>query len=254
MPVDRRRSSYLLSPSDRSRRISTAQRSPSASSTPAIEHAIPSKLLDRIDVSLQVTPITRVIQLPAPPKLPDRTKNACLPLTLIIRVIKPSSTGDCRNGLAEDHETNEPSRVEATDMSELRDLVLDAHGGIARWRKLKTIEGDMSITGALWARKGWSDVLRDVHVTADVWGQMVSYQSFTDPGMRSVYRPDYAAVETSDGKLIKDRRNPRAAFDGHTVETKSGSRLFQRLRDLELPQFAVSLPAARSRDGRDRTV
>jgi hypothetical protein len=30
--------------------------------------------LDRIDVSLQVTPITRVIQLPAPPKLPDRIK------------------------------------------------------------------------------------------------------------------------------------------------------------------------------------
>ncbi len=105
-------------------------------------------------------------------------------------------------------------------MSELRDLVLDAHGGIARWRKLKTIEGDMSITGALWARRGWSDVLRDVHVTADVWGQMVSYQPFTDPGMRSVYRPDYAAVETSDGKLIRDRRNPRAAFDGHSVETK----------------------------------
>ena len=105
-------------------------------------------------------------------------------------------------------------------MSELRDLVLDAHGGIARWRKLKTIEGDMSITGALWARKGWSDVLRDVHVTADVWGQMVSYQPFTDPGMRSVYRPDYTAVETSDGKLIKERRNPRAAFDGHSVETK----------------------------------
>jgi hypothetical protein len=61
-------------------------------------------------------------------------------------------------------------------MSELRDLVLDAHGGIARWRKLKRIEGDMSITGALWARKGWSDVLRDVHVTADVWGQTEAFR------------------------------------------------------------------------------
>src|SRR5712672_1248380 len=47
-PVDRRRSSYLASPSDRSRRISTAQRSPIASRTPAIEHAIPSKLFERI--------------------------------------------------------------------------------------------------------------------------------------------------------------------------------------------------------------
>src|ERR1700677_3227729 len=47
-PVDWRRSSYLLSPSDRSRRINTAQRSPIASRTPAIEHAIPSKLFDFI--------------------------------------------------------------------------------------------------------------------------------------------------------------------------------------------------------------
>src|SRR6476620_3406418 len=47
-PVDRRRSSYRLNPSDRSRRIKTAQRSPIASRTPAIEHAIPSKLFDFI--------------------------------------------------------------------------------------------------------------------------------------------------------------------------------------------------------------
>ena len=34
-------------------------------------------------------------------------------------------------------------------MSELRDLVIDAHGGIERWSKVRTIDGDMSITGAL---------------------------------------------------------------------------------------------------------
>lgn len=49
-------------------------------------------------------------------------------------------------------------------MSELRDLVIDAHGGIERWNKVKTIDGDMSITGLLWARKGWPDTLKDVHV------------------------------------------------------------------------------------------
>ena len=34
-------------------------------------------------------------------------------------------------------------------MSELRDLVIDAHGGIERWSKVRTVDGDMSITGAL---------------------------------------------------------------------------------------------------------
>ena len=52
-------------------------------------------------------------------------------------------------------------------MSELRDLVIDAHGGIERWNKVKIIEGDMSITGVMWAQKGWPDTLKDVHVTAD---------------------------------------------------------------------------------------
>ncbi len=104
-------------------------------------------------------------------------------------------------------------------MSELRDLVIDAHGGIARWNKVKTIEGDMSITGGLWARKGWPMALKNVHVTAAAEKQWISYQPFIGEGMRSSCTPDRTAIETFDGKIVKDRKNPRAAFDGHTVET-----------------------------------
>ena len=104
-------------------------------------------------------------------------------------------------------------------MSELRDLVIDAHGGIERWNKVKTIEGDMSITGGLWARKGWPDVLKNVHVTAAAGHQWISYRPFISENMRSSCTPDHTVIETLDGKPIKDRRNPRAAFDGHTVET-----------------------------------
>jgi len=104
-------------------------------------------------------------------------------------------------------------------MSELRDLVIDAHGGIARWNKVKTVDGDMSITGGLWARKGWPDALKDVHVTAAAGKQWISYQPFISEGMRSLCTPDHTIIETLDGNPVKDRRNPRAAFDGHTVET-----------------------------------
>jgi hypothetical protein len=104
-------------------------------------------------------------------------------------------------------------------MCELRDLVINAHGGIERWTKVKTIEGQMSITGGLWARKGWPDVLRNVHVTAAVGQQWISYRPFISEGMRSSCTPDHTVIETLDGKPVKDRSNPRAAFDGHTVET-----------------------------------
>jgi hypothetical protein len=33
------------------------------------------------------------------------------------------------------------------NMSELRNLVIEAHGGIARWRKFKTIEGAGCVFG-----------------------------------------------------------------------------------------------------------
>ena len=98
-------------------------------------------------------------------------------------------------------------------MSELRDLVLDAHG-VTRWKSARTIEGNMSITGLLWARKGWPDALKQVRVTADTESQRVYYQPFTNPDWRSVYGPEAVAIETSDGKPIKSRVNPRASFQG----------------------------------------
>jgi hypothetical protein len=104
-------------------------------------------------------------------------------------------------------------------MNELRDLIIDAHGGIARWNEVKTIDADMSITGGLWARKGWPDVLKAVHVTAAAGKQWISYRPFTGEGMRSSWSPDHTIIETLDGKPVKDRRNPRASFDGHAVET-----------------------------------
>lgn len=103
-------------------------------------------------------------------------------------------------------------------MSELRDLVLQAHG-FSGWSRVKTIDADVSITGMLWARKGWPDALKSTHVTVDVTSQRVSYAPFTTAGVRSVYEPDQVAIETFDGKIIKNRMNPRAAFDGHSVET-----------------------------------
>lgn len=104
-------------------------------------------------------------------------------------------------------------------MNELRDLIFDAHGGLERWNKVKTIDADISIAGALWARKGWPDALKAVHVIAAAREQWISYQPFTSPDRRSVCRPDHTMIESSGGELIKDRRNPRAAFGGHAVET-----------------------------------
>jgi hypothetical protein len=104
-------------------------------------------------------------------------------------------------------------------MSDLRDIIIEAHGGVSRWRKLGTIEGNMSITGLLWERKGWPDALKNVHVTATMGEQQLSYSPFTAEGLRSVYRPDRVAIARADGSEIRSRPNPHQAFDGHKPET-----------------------------------
>jgi hypothetical protein len=103
-------------------------------------------------------------------------------------------------------------------MTHLLDVILEAHGA-ARWKRLRSIEGDMSITGLLWARKGWPDVLKNVRVIADIAEQHITYQPFTAEGLRSDYRPDRVAIDAVDGKHTKQRTNPREAFAGHKPET-----------------------------------
>ena len=105
------------------------------------------------------------------------------------------------------------------NMNNLRDLVIEAHGGLDRWNKIKSIHGDMSITGLLWARKGWPDALKNVRVTVDTKAQFTSYHPFTAPDKRSLYRPDHTIVETIDGQVLEERRDPRLAFENHKPET-----------------------------------
>jgi len=105
-------------------------------------------------------------------------------------------------------------------MSDLLDLVVAAHGGLDRWKNVKRIEADASIYGAMWVRKGHGDALRDVHITAEPHKQWISYTPFKGEGKRSVCTPSRSVIETNDGKILEARDNPRAAFDGHKVETK----------------------------------
>ncbi|MCC8936593.1 hypothetical protein H8A99_08825 [Bradyrhizobium sp. Arg68] len=104
-------------------------------------------------------------------------------------------------------------------MSDLRDLLLEAHGG-AQWKRYRRIHADMSIVGSLWARKGWPDALKNVHVEADIANQQLSYRPFTAPDLRSFYSPNLVAIErVDDGTRLKERANPRSSFEGHTPMT-----------------------------------
>ena len=52
-------------------------------------------------------------------------------------------------------------------MNELLNLAVEAHGGLARWNKLKTVKVAASITGAIWYLKSQGNALNKVVMTVD---------------------------------------------------------------------------------------
>lgn len=45
-------------------------------------------------------------------------------------------------------------------MTDLLEMAVAAHGGLERWSAVKTIDVDLSITGAVWYVKGRPNVLQ----------------------------------------------------------------------------------------------
>jgi hypothetical protein len=56
------------------------------------------------------------------------------------------------------------SHEQGTCMSDLATLAIDAHGGLDRWRRLKTVSARLLQDGVLWKLKGQESVLDDVHL------------------------------------------------------------------------------------------
>lgn len=115
-------------------------------------------------------------------------------------------------------------------MGELLKLAIDAHGGIDRWRKMKTVSAHLGNGGVLWGLKGKDGILNDVHVTVELNREQASHWPFLKPNLHTSFRPDRIAVETSDGQVEQERTNPRESFKGHVLETPWD--------DLQLAYFA----------------
>ncbi|WP_326625212.1 MULTISPECIES: hypothetical protein [unclassified Streptomyces] len=104
-------------------------------------------------------------------------------------------------------------------MNALLDLVLDAHGGLRRWRAARTIHTEGSIGGLLWSLRGQEEIFAEADITADVQQQRLVFEGFTDPGLRGVFTPDRVVIEQKDCEVLADRNAPRDAFAGHRADT-----------------------------------
>lgn len=103
-------------------------------------------------------------------------------------------------------------------MSELLDLSVEAHGGLARWKEVTAIQVALSITGAIWYVKGQPNVLNDIVMVADTRRERVR-TTFVNDDRQSLFEPDRVVVERKDGTLVESRDDPERSFEGQVQDT-----------------------------------
>src|SRR5262245_42998098 len=104
-------------------------------------------------------------------------------------------------------------------MSDLLRNVLEAHGGLARWNQFSTVRAQIVTGGGLWALKGLIQDPEPRQMTVSLREEFASVTPFGQPNWRTNFRPERLAIETLDGEAVRERKNPRALFDGQTMNT-----------------------------------
>ena len=104
-------------------------------------------------------------------------------------------------------------------MSDLLDSVLEAHGGLERWREFSRVRATIVTGGQLFEIKGLPQdpAARQMTVALhDVWA---SVTPFGAPDQRTDFTPGRIAVEKLGGGAVTERTDPRASFAEHELET-----------------------------------
>jgi hypothetical protein len=104
-------------------------------------------------------------------------------------------------------------------MSDLKDFVIAAHGGLDRWNQLFEARAHLLVGGVLWPLKKQDGVLSGSIVRVELQRQFASFSAFGNYGLRMSFTPGRVAIETTGGQLVAERSEPRAAFNGQVMDT-----------------------------------
>lgn len=104
-------------------------------------------------------------------------------------------------------------------MSRLSDFVIEAHGGLPRWRQFEQLSANLDQGGVLWGLKGQPRTLEHTCVTVGLKAQWASHSPFGSERRRSRFEPGRVAIESADGTVLEELVKPRDSFGGHTLQT-----------------------------------
>jgi hypothetical protein len=104
-------------------------------------------------------------------------------------------------------------------MNALVSKIIDAHGGLERWKKFSLLKARLTQGGALWTLKGQPTTLSETSVTVDLVREWASHSPFGPEAKVSSFEPGRVALSNVQGKVLEELRDPRSSFAGHTLET-----------------------------------
>jgi hypothetical protein len=104
-------------------------------------------------------------------------------------------------------------------MAELLDLVLQAHGGIERWRRFDTVRATFASSGGLLPLKGLDITPLPTGGVATIREETLVIEGYRRPDWRMRFAPNRVVIETLNGEIVEERTNPRESFVGHTLTT-----------------------------------
>ncbi|TCL75750.1 hypothetical protein [Rhizobium sp. BK251] len=104
-------------------------------------------------------------------------------------------------------------------MSELLSKVIDAHGGMDRWRRFEKVEAMIVTGGGFFALKGLMQDSTPRRMTVWLHEERSSVLPYGAPDQRTMFTPDRVTIEKLDGTIVAQRRMPKESFAGHQMHT-----------------------------------
>lgn len=96
---------------------------------------------------------------------------------------------------------------------------IEAHGGWAAWSRHRRLAATIVTGGKLWELKSAPQDPTPRTMRVDLRRQWASVEPFGKPGQRTDFTAQRIAIVGADGRLVAERLDPRAAFEGHDMRT-----------------------------------
>lgn len=104
-------------------------------------------------------------------------------------------------------------------MNKLLNEVLEAHGGLSRWKRFHSMHAQIVTGGGLWALKGMVQDATPRQMRISLHEEFASVAPFGQANWRTSFRPDRVAIETVEGERVRELTNPRGSFAQHTMNS-----------------------------------